>query len=61
MICYIEVLRNDAGKFVYLGCSKVLSEGMVYDWATDGLPPQVKKRALKFLDGMFEHFKKTQG
>jgi len=61
MICYIEVLRNDEGKVVYLGCSKVLSEGMVYDWAKDGLPSPVKKRALKFLNGMFEYLKKSPG
>jgi hypothetical protein len=57
MICHIEVIENDAGKVVHLGCSKVLSQSNVYDWETDGLPPRLKERALKYLGEVFQYLK----
>jgi len=57
MICYIQVMKNDADEVVYLGCSKVRSQSTLYDWETDGLPPHLKKRASKYLGEVLQHLK----
>jgi hypothetical protein len=57
MICFTQAIKNDAGAVVYLGCYKVMLEAKVYDWEIDGLPPHVKKRALKILEKAIKCYK----